>query len=64
MIPDATRPKRSTRRDVMKILALGGAAGAAWGLGLLRRSGPGTVRRSRTLMGTTVNLTVLGDDRS
>ena len=49
------------RRDALRILAVGGAAGAAWGLGAFRRAGP--VERSRILMGTRVHLTVLGEDR-
>ena len=52
-----------TRRDVLRILAVGGAAGIAWKMGFLgRSSGPRTVARSRTLMGTGVHLNVLGDD--
>ena len=51
-----------TRRDVLRILAVGGAAGAAWKLGLLSRTPAPSVTRSRGLMGTEVNLTVLGDD--
>ena len=31
---------RVVRRDALRILAVGGAAGAAWGLGAFRRSGP------------------------
>ena len=51
-----------TRRQVLKILAIGGAGGVAVGYGLLRRA-PVSVSRSRALMGTVVNLTVVGDDR-
>lgn len=52
-----------TRRDVLRILAVGGAAGIAWKMGLLgRSSGPRAVERSRTLMGTGVHLNLLGDD--
>jgi len=54
---------RHTRRDVLRILAVGGAAGVAWKLGLFDRWRNRVVTRSRTLMGTTVNLTVLHDDR-
>jgi thiamine biosynthesis lipoprotein len=50
-----------TRRDVLRILAVAGVGGAAWKLGLFGR-GRGPVSRTRTLMGTEVNLTVLGDD--
>jgi thiamine biosynthesis lipoprotein len=57
---DGTRP---SRRDVLRIVAVGGAAALAWKTGLLR-GGPATVvTRSRTLMGTMVNLTVAHDDR-
>lgn len=52
-----------TRRDALRILAIGGAAGVAWRLGLLSRSSSGAVSRSRVLMGTGVHITVLGDDR-
>jgi thiamine biosynthesis lipoprotein len=52
-----------TRRDVLRILAVGGAAGVAWKMGLLGRfSRFRPVMRSRTLMGTGVHLNVLGDD--
>lgn len=50
-----------TRRTALRILAVGGAGGAAFGLSRLGRVG--TVSRSRILMGTGVQLTVLGDDR-
>lgn len=52
-----------TRRDALRILAVGGAAGAAWRLGLFSRSAPRTVTRSRILMGTGVHISVLDDDR-
>jgi thiamine biosynthesis lipoprotein len=55
--------KNPKRRDVLRILAVGGAAAAVGGWTLLRRGGAGPVTRTRTLMGTLVNLTVLGDDR-
>lgn len=50
------------RRDVLKILAVGGAGLAAWRLGLPSRSAT-VVRESRELMGTWVNLTVVSEDR-
>jgi FAD:protein FMN transferase len=53
----------ATRRDVLRILALGGAAGTAFGLGLLGRARSGAVERARLLMGTGVHLRVVGDDR-
>ena len=49
------------RRDVLRILAVGGLAGGAWGLGLVR--GSHVVERSRVLMGTRVRLSVVGGDR-
>ncbi len=52
---------RFTRRDALRILAIGGVAGAGWGLGALGRAQP--LSRSRVLMGTDVHLTVLGPDR-
>jgi len=51
------------RRDVLKILAVGGAGLAAWKLGLRRGASASVAQESRTLMGTTVNLTVVSDDR-
>lgn len=59
-----TRPagrKLLRRREALRILAVGGAAGVAWKAGLF-----GTARavaRSRVLMGTGVHLQVLGRDR-
>jgi thiamine biosynthesis lipoprotein len=50
------------RRDALRILACAGAVGAVSGLGLLGRRRARRVARRRILMGTTVNLTVLGDD--
>jgi thiamine biosynthesis lipoprotein len=54
--------KLLTRRDALRILAIGGAAGIAWKLGL-RGARSQLVTRSRVLMGTNVSLQVLGDDR-
>jgi len=56
-----TRPR--TRRGVLSILAVGGAAGGLWKLGLLGGARGRAVTRSRVLMGTEVNLRVVGDDR-
>jgi thiamine biosynthesis lipoprotein len=59
----AERERRSiTRRDALRILAVGGAAGAAWKLGLFGRDG-NSVEQIRLLMGTQIRLTVIGDDR-
>jgi len=50
-----------SRRRVLQIAAFSGAGGLlAWRLG--RAPAGGTVRRTRALMGTTVHLTVIGDD--
>jgi thiamine biosynthesis lipoprotein len=63
MATDSGFRRVSTRRDVLRILAVGGAAGIAWKMGLMgRSSGVGPVTRSRTLMGTGVHLNVLADD--
>ncbi len=52
-----------SRREVLTIMAVGGGAGLAWGLGLFGRSGDVVRAESRQLMGTRVNLTAVGDDR-
>jgi thiamine biosynthesis lipoprotein len=52
-----------SRRDVLRILAVGGAGVAAWRLGLLRRGPQAVAQESRALMGTVVNLTVVSEDR-
>jgi thiamine biosynthesis lipoprotein len=51
-----------SRRNALRILAVGGAAGVAWRLGLFDRFRAGPVTRARVLMGTGVRLTVLHDD--
>jgi thiamine biosynthesis lipoprotein len=59
-----TRPaarKLLRRREVLRILAVGGAAGVAWKAGVFATARP--VARSRVLMGTGVHLQVLGRDR-
>jgi thiamine biosynthesis lipoprotein len=55
--------KRYTRREVLKIIGVSAAAGAAWKLGLASDWKLVEVSESRVLMGTVVNLTVIGDDR-
>jgi len=60
---DPEKRRFPSRRDVLRILAVGGAAGVAWKLGLFGRAALQPVTRSRVLMGTVVRLTVLGDDR-
>ncbi|HXV75327.1 MAG TPA: FAD:protein FMN transferase [Candidatus Polarisedimenticolaceae bacterium] len=51
------------RRDLLRILAVGGGLGAAWTVGWVNRKRAVPVSRSAVLMGTRVNLTVMGDDR-
>ena len=55
-------PRHPTRRDALRIVAFGGAAGLAWTLGAARPSRLRPVVRSRVLMGTGVQLQVVGDD--
>ena len=52
-----------SRRDFLRILAVGGAGAAAWRLGLLPGGPHAVAQESRRLMGTQVNLTVVGEDR-
>ncbi|MEM8884759.1 MAG: FAD:protein FMN transferase [Planctomycetota bacterium] len=51
------------RRQVLRIVAVGGAGAAIWKFGWPRGSDARPVTESRVLMGTQVNLTVLGPDR-
>lgn len=53
--------KHPSRRAMLHILAVGGAAGVMWKLGWFDRFRGRAVTRTRTLMGTLVNITVLGD---
>ncbi len=62
MSEDQVQRRFPTRRDALRIIALGGAAGVAWKLGLFDRN-PGPVTRSRVMMGTEVTLKLVGDDR-
>lgn len=56
--------KRYSRRQMLKILGASAAGGVAWKLGLKARDlGLVEVSESRILMGTVVNLTVIGGDR-
>lgn len=53
----------TSRREVLRILAVGGAAGiVSWRLGLWDGGRLHPIRRTRTLMGTVVHLTVAADD--
>ena len=63
MNTESANRRLPTRRDALRILAVGGAAGVAWRLGLFSRSGLRPVTRSRILMGTGVHITVIDDDR-
>ena len=51
-----------SRRQALKILAVGGAAGAAWKLGLHSFPRSRTASRTAEMMGTTIHLTVVGED--
>jgi thiamine biosynthesis lipoprotein len=63
MAADGTQRALPTRRDALRILAISGAGAAAWAVGRrgLGRAQPVTV--SRTMMGTSLTLTVVGTDR-
>jgi len=61
MVAQSEKRVVPSRRAVLRILAAGGAAGVAWKLGLFERFRGQAITRSRMLMGTMVNLTVLGD---
>jgi len=52
-----------SRRQVLQIVAAGGAVGVAWKLGLPGGADAQPVTETRALMGTTVHLTVVGADR-
>ena len=56
------RAPGASRRDLLRFVALAGAAGAAWRLGVRERGRP-PVTRAAVLMGTTVHLTLVGDER-
>jgi len=51
-----------SRRQVLSIVAASGALGLAWKFGLPGASKARTATATRTLMGTTLHLTVVGDD--
>jgi len=53
---------RLSRRDALRILAVSGTAAVAWKLGLFGSRGS-VVTRSKVLMGTEVQLQILGPDR-
>ncbi|HHL34532.1 MAG TPA: FAD:protein FMN transferase [Desulfobulbaceae bacterium] len=56
---------RIDRRKFLQIVAVAGAAGAGWTLGLSRRTASyKVVQKSEPMMGTILNLTLYGPDRS
>lgn len=57
---------RINRRRFLQIVAVAGAAGAGWMLGLDRRKAAGykVVKTSQPMMGTVVNLTLYGPDQN
>jgi thiamine biosynthesis lipoprotein len=57
------RPQVLSRRQVLRIVAVGGAAGLAWKLGLPGGNRSESISVTRQIMGTTLHLTVAGDDR-
>ncbi len=63
MMDEPVSPVRPTRRDALRILAVGGVGGLILGAGWLRRRGLQSAERSSVLMGTTVRITVLDPDR-
>ncbi len=63
MSDEPVSPLRPTRRDALRILAVGSVGGLILGGGWLRRRGLQTAERSSVLMGTTVRITVLDPDR-
>lgn len=56
--------KRYSRRQVLQIIGVSAAVGAAWKLGLTGRDKLVEVSESRVLMGTVVNLTVIGQNKN
>lgn len=59
-----TNKKRTfNRKDFLRIVAAAGAAGMAGKLGWDMAHAPVVVEETRSLMGTVVNLTVIGEDR-
>ncbi|WP_420644349.1 FAD:protein FMN transferase [Candidatus Leptofilum sp.] len=54
-----------SRRQIIKMIGVSAAAGAAWKLGFSGQNSPLIeIAESRVLMGTVVNLTVIGEDES
>ena len=51
-----------SRRQVLSIVAAGGALGLAWKFGLPGAHKARAATATRTLMGTTLHLTVVGND--
>lgn len=60
----SNHPKPITRRQFLHITAFTAAAGLAWKAGLEWMNEPASVTETRLLMGTVVNLTVVGADQT
>lgn len=58
-----SNPPLLTRRNILRMLAVAGTGAVAWKVVRFGRGAPGVVRRSRVMMGTGVELTVLCDER-
>ena len=56
--------ERYSRRQVLQIIGVSAAVGAAWKLGITARDKLVEVSESRVLMGTVVNLTVIGKNKN
>lgn len=64
MTDSASPSRRLNRRAFLKIVAVAGAAGACWQMGLFDGTAKlQAARRSQPIMGTYLNLTVYGRDR-
>lgn len=58
------KQRQISRRQLLRIVAVAGAAGGLYSLGLFTGKGGGqVVRQSRAMMGTEINLIVCGPDR-
>ncbi|MFO7681056.1 MAG: FAD:protein FMN transferase [Chloroflexota bacterium] len=63
--PHSLIPMQTTRRQFLRIMGLSAAGLAAWQVGIRPRlAGLAEVSVSRVLMGTVVNLTVVGEDEA
>ncbi|MFN8641140.1 MAG: FAD:protein FMN transferase [Candidatus Binatia bacterium] len=64
MSPDRLRSTLPTRREALRILAVSGAAAAAWAVGRHGAGAAEPVTLTRPMMGTSLSLTVVGTDRA